>query len=832
MPVESRPSAATISWKSRASGVAGIVCLVLGALVSLAGVLQCQFGILASREWRLQAASEIEIQGKAYKCKLPVWGRGALAERRVILLRDGKPVGTKVPVLRTVVERGGGAFRIQQSNFCFSLPRNEDPRPQFSRLSLLLPRQVRSVVWITGGVLLVLGGYLVGRSASARQHLNEIGKKLEAMPDAALITVVLILSLITSFIHIQGAMSLTDGWFSTKGVPYSDSHGWNELAINLADGFGFSGGFSAQRPLYPAMLSLLYAFTGESLQVAHMLNAFWLALAATAVCVLGILGGSRVAGLAGAVGVLCNLDYIHFSKLLLTETSGLAFGVVSVLALAVAIDSPKGWRIILAATLLGLANLAGGFCLLALAGYVAISLITWSARQGVKEAMLQSLVLAGVVAILWTPWLIRQHSVHGFWNLSASSAALMYAAASPEIGSFSEEVGVAARDAGVPNDDGALYRFYMQKYSEAVKAHPLAYGKTILSGMETFADRWRFEGPDHFGVVLLGLIGAALALLLEFRVTAVLTAASVVIALLFLLEGSTAMVIWPLASMLTLATCSRGQRPLWALVAVTAPFVALLCGMVGGSISQRLWTACEWTMSLLLVMGGAGTMRVLGGNIHALISKLNHRGVIPASGKVLPMHRNADMTTMAMLIACLLAAHAVLGCAFATGLYFIKDGRERGYVSLSVEVRQSAHDRAMAQFAFLKPITATDERFWSRPCSFSDYKCSIEAWEDTQHGSRSFEVRPYSRTVAFAQLLNDGGLMACQMRILPGQIPRDIPLLLIGLCNNDPKARLGHDMTMIEVLGWVPMEQGNPSWQKVTWLPFTPEALDVAEGRR
>lgn len=837
MPAESAPSTPPAWWSTRALGHAALACLVLGAVAVSGAVVQTQFGVFGQREWPLPMASRIKTDGRAYKTRLPGWGHGALAERRAVLLRDGRPVGTRVNHARTVVERGGGAFKIQREHLYFSLPQDEDPRANIRSFSLSLPRPVNPVVWMAGGALLLLGGFGVGRNAHSQTLLATASGKLNATSAVALLSGVFLLALFTTLSRLPDALAYSDGCFSVKGVPYTDAAGWDELATNLASGRGFSGGFTAQRPLYPAMLALLYTVTGQSLLAAKVLNAFWLALAAAAACMLGMAGGSRIAGLAAALAVLIGEDCVSFSKLLLTETSGVAFGVAAVLALAAAIESPRWWRITLAALLLACANLASGFGLFALLGYGAVALFTWWLRQGPKKALVQSLMLAGIVALAWMPWLLRQHAVHGVWNLSTSSANLMYAAASPEHGKLSVEVGGAWQAAGVPNEDGARYKFYMAKYAEAVKAHPAAYARTILRGMETFADYWVFEGPDRFGVMLLGLIAVGVMTLRRERWWAALAACVVVTAVCCTLQGKTAEVMWPLAAVLTLLTCPRQQRPLWALVAVTAPFVAVLAGITGGNLGRRMWTACEWTMPLLVVMGGSGAMRVLAGWLERLSDRLlrngeANRALLQDTRATGDWSAGFDLSRVSIIPGLVLLAHAVLGSTVVTALHLFDGDASKPAIALTDDDRTKAHQLASARFDFLKGMAANDARLIMQTCTFGEYVCQLDAWEDEQHWARSFEVRPYSRTVAFAQLLQEDRLVACQLRTKPQNLPRNVPLLIIGIQNHDPEAHLGHDTTMVEVLGFAPVEDGTAAWSRVTWLPFTREAFDIVQGKR
>jgi hypothetical protein len=818
-------SAIPTRWRTASA----LVSLATGALLLLGGFAQEQFGLFGQKEWQLPRAAKVVRDGKVFKAKLPPWGTGALAERKVVLLRHGKPVGMRVQHAKTVSSDGGGAYKIQHVYLYFSLPKDEDPREDIESLTLSLPRRVTDRIWVAGAALLLLGGVLTWRNATARSVLSGVAGKVESIPAWLLVAGILILGLWTALGRLPDAMAFSDTWFSVKGVPYSDAVAWDEVATHLAQGKGFSGGFSAQRPLYPTMLGLVYMATGQSLLAAKALNAVWLALAAAAVCALGIAGGSRIAGCAGGLAVLIGESYIDYSKLLMTETAGAVFGVASVLALAAAIERPGWWRIGTAGVLLACANLASGFAMFALAGYGAIALGAWWWRQGAKKALAQSAVLGVVVLLAWMPWMFRQHAVHGIWNLTDSGAKLMLSAAMGEGGQLTGEAGLAWKAAKVPNEQGARYKFDMARFREVVKADPMAYARTVVTGMGTFADYWKFRGPERIGVLLAGLMAAAVALLRRHSLLTVVVSTAVVTAACLMLEGATAKVMWPLAAILTLITCPRRQVPLWALVVVTGPFVALLCGMTGGNLPRRMWTACEWTMPLLLTVGGYGVMRMLAVGVEAVVMRKAPRhaeDTAVGSGQA-----GGHVAFISTAIAIVLVAHALAGSVGAACLYLMRGQDEAPPALVPDSVRTKALEVAMETFPFLKPIPRNDPRLWVHLCEFGEYACQLNGWEDAQHWARSFEVRPYARTVAFGRMPGSSGLIPFQMRAPPSEIPRGKPLLVIGVLNYNPDTRLGHDGVMVEVLGFVPAPNGDATWAEAKWLPFTRESFDILQQR-
>ncbi|MFZ4764767.1 MAG: hypothetical protein ACOYMN_07400 [Roseimicrobium sp.] len=823
-------------WTKPLACWASLVALVLGGLLLLGGLVQAEFGLLGQTDWRLPGAARMKVDTKAFKVRLPSWARGSVAEQWAVLRRDGKPIGMKVPHARTVVERGGGAYKLQREQLYFSLPKDEDARTVARELSLTLPRPVKPIVWIAGGILVALGGALAFANGRAKSICFHWMDKVGGLPAPVLVGGFFVFALAVAWGRLPAAATFNDGCFAVQGVPYSDASGWDELATNLAAGQGFTGGFSAQRPLYPVMLGLLYSITGPSLLVAHALSAVWLALAAAAMVALGLVCGTRVTGLAGALGVLLAPDYVHFSKLLLTEVPGMTFGVASVLALVLAIESPTRWRVVQASLLLACAALAGGFGLLALPGYGVVALVTWWRREGFKRSLKYSLLLAGVVALAWMPWLVRQRVVHGIWNLSTSSAVPMFAAAAPEHGKFDAVAASAWQVANVPNEEGARYRFYMDKYAEAVKANPQAYVQTVFRGMAEFADFWAFDGTARFGVALLGLAVCGVFLLRNQRWWAVVPAVAVVLSLCFVLRGEKATVMWPLATALVLVFCEPRKRPSWLVVTVTVFSVAVLAGLTAGSLSRRMWTACDWAMPLLIVAGASGAMKALASGVERLARRF--RPAWPPTEPALrePGFRERLPHGIGAVLTGVLLAHAALGSVVITVIQVVTPKpNEQPQWTVSGTTRADAKARAAAQYPFLKEASATAD-LWVEPVQFGEYVCELRAWEDVQQWARGFAVRPYLRSVAFAKVFTRSGLVTCQLRAPASDIPRGVPMLLIGVQNYDPVAHLGHDLLMIEVLGWVPLASPNypavPLWERAVWLPSTRESVELMRGQR
>lgn len=832
--------------------VAGRIWLAvtaLGILILFAATVQQQWGTFSRTTWTLPPAAKLKQDGFAWKTRLPAWATGSLAEQEVRLLHHGKPLGLRVNHASTVVNKGEGAFKIQRDYIYFSLPGNAELKTYLPGLSLSVPRPVNPYVWLAGALLAAGGGFAMTRQAHARTLAVWWLDKFQNAPAMLLLVAVFALGLGLAALRMPESRNFSDGSFSVKGVPYSDASGWDELAIYMSEGRGFIGGFGGQRPLYPVMTGFLYAMTGPSLWVGKALNAIWLALAATAVCAIGIKGGSRLAGMAGALHVLLGADYVTFSQLMLTETLGVLLGAAAVLALVVSFLRPDWWRIVLAALLLSCSNLASGFGFFALVGYGLVAFGAWVLRCGWLGATWRVVLLAGMVGLGWVPWIVRQHQVHGITNLSANSAILMYSAAT-EHQTWSSETASRWEKEGIPDEIGARYRFYMSEYSRLVKENPGRYLSTVGRGMMSFLQWWTFEGSDRFGLVLLALMVATIFTFRHAGLPATLLASGLIIGVCVALHGQPSHIIWPLATILALMTCPPQRRSLWALVAIGIPFVALLAGLTGGNLGRRMWTFSEWSMPLLLVAGGSHAMRLLALRLDRLFSR---NVTVPAPHQAEKTdapakerrtrkvgHYAQGVTPFATVLSSVLIAHAAAGSIALTTLYVVHRGDPVVDLSIPAEMRQQARTAAAEKFAPVAALPEGDPRLLIIGCKFREYVAEIGAGENENHWARSFEIRPYTRTVAFCESVDRAvvGSTACQFRLPASDLPRNKPLLLIGVRNYDPQAHLGHDAEMIEVVGYAPLRIDKKTgamsadFSRSTWLPITPEAEKVLKGEK
>ncbi|MEY4484890.1 MAG: hypothetical protein RL693_2342, partial [Verrucomicrobiota bacterium] len=272
------------AWNNKpASAWISIATFLIGAIILASAFLQSQFAFFQYKEWVIPQVEKIQQVKSAWKIRIPSWARGALAEQYAVFTVDGHPVGTRDTHTKTIVEKGNGLYKISGGYLYFSLPLNKDPRIEKGRYAIAVPCPVSERTWAIGIALFLIGAVLMSGNPQAKKYHQAAIRSLTSIPDAYLLLALFFLGVGIRAWDISAHPDFSDGWFSVKGMPFSDAEGWDELAMNLADGQGFQGGFSAQRPLFPAMLASLYFFAGPSLFSLQLMHCFLGGLAVAAV---------------------------------------------------------------------------------------------------------------------------------------------------------------------------------------------------------------------------------------------------------------------------------------------------------------------------------------------------------------------------------------------------------------------------------------------------------------------------------------------------------------------------------------------------------------------
>jgi hypothetical protein len=273
------------------------------------------------------------------------------------------------------------------------------------------------------------------------------------------------------------------------------------------------------------------------------------------------------------------------------------------------------------------------------------------------------------------------------------------------------------------------------------------------------------------------------------------------------------------------------------LVAIAVPSVAILAGMTGGHLARRMWTACDWSMLLLIVQGGSGLIRILAHGLELAASRMGGAAVsMKSEGKLSGVILVKSLPKLALagsIIGWALLGHAFIGTSLAVSKY-AAHGEGPSAIELGGDTQAATLEQAKRHFDFLKLLKADDPRWWSHVGEIGLFPCVLQPWEDVGHWARRFDVRPYLRTVAYPELLEygKGAFVACQLRIMAEKLPRNQPVLFFGISNFDANAPLGQDTQEIEVLGYVPLDVSSrparAQWDKAVWLPASPEAEAIS----
>ncbi|MBI3894237.1 MAG: glycosyltransferase family 39 protein [Candidatus Wallbacteria bacterium] len=280
-------------------------------------------------------------------------------------------------------------------------------------------------------------------------------------PAALAIALTLLAALYRLYVWNQLGSGTVEGM--VKGVPFSDSELWHDLATQFAQGElvndGWKGGWSARRPFFYLFMGSFYSLFGCRLVVLRCVQ--FLLGAASAGLIFD--AARRLAPIPVALAAALLHAFLGYdSQAFLTPLSeplGYFLANLSLWIFVVAAqqmwshpspgsDLPRPMRAILfSGALLGLANLTRPLNLLCVGTlpFVLGALIKshLPAAFSWRRLGMATLALAGGVALTLFPWMLRQRLVHGIWTLSENTAEVMFAASSPEFGVWTPAAGAA-----------------------------------------------------------------------------------------------------------------------------------------------------------------------------------------------------------------------------------------------------------------------------------------------------------------------------------------------------------------------------------------------------
>jgi 4-amino-4-deoxy-L-arabinose transferase-like glycosyltransferase len=331
------------------------------------------------------------------------------------------------------------------------------------------------------------------------------------------------------------ALTLRAAWavLMVDRAPRFDEIAYVGHARRLLAGLGFvdaHGQPASYWPIgYPAALALTYYIAGESYWSAVVLNVVCGAATAVVAFLLArSLLGPSTALMAGLV-VAAYPNHVFYSSLQLTEP---LFTLVVVGMTFLILRWPTALRSAAAAgVLLGVAALTRPAIVL-----FPLVLPVWYVRlgNGLRAAITRAGVVALMLVVIVTPWILRNHRVSGGWELASSSGDNFWRGNNPEaLGGYARSREMErALIAGEGRDASRGYRLGLAAMaSEPGKAALRAAQKvSYFFALETDGLLWNLKGlqrpwPTWTTVLLLGLANAMYLAVLSGCVLALVSGA-------------------------------------------------------------------------------------------------------------------------------------------------------------------------------------------------------------------------------------------------------------------------------------------------------------------
>ena len=778
-----------------AVAAAAVIAVVAGAAFLIA-LLQQESGRYffktVSLERQLAKAGPSGEFG--YRVSLP---KGYRDDPRVaaqaIVLEDGEPLPLRIEKIKHVGELGRGRYRVTQRTIYLSPPDNSDPRSNGRSYELRAPRSVRpAAIWLPLALL-----------AGAMFYLQRAGvPPLPPWRPRAWVEPALVLG--GAFGVMLWALGHhadhSDGWLIMRGVPFSDGIGWVELAKSLSEGRGFSGGFESHRGGYPILLGSFFSLGGGgSVFAAKLFNALVLSFGATAVYFLTRAAFGRGLAILMLVGLLLGTKFQLAGQMALTEPTGFALAAVGLHQLYRACQHPAVWRFAMAGIFLGLSNLVRPFTLLALPLFGALILwLAWRGRWGWRRFAMVGVAYVGGAMLIFGPWVVRQKLAWGVATLDLNGAVMLYGAAAPpgegEKQMLSARHYIEGDEAGFARSDhGARYHYYMGRYREVIGEDRPRYASAVMSNFLEY-----FSAPGFDDGEVRERLGAV------FFFSLVWLAWRRKFPPLVLLAG-----LWPwigdgiaaappvlvvgLGAVLGLVLHGKAARAAIVILLLTLLGAGVLNALVGNFALNRGTVFVEWIAILLVASGITGLARLAVGL---------WRG---ESGQEQFATRFADGYPLA-LVAIFVVGFCVLVAKALFASHLEIDSWE-----LPPEVAAATR----AAVAERHPGIESPEDLYVARVRLGEYRWFIRGGEDLGNWARTFEVRPFDRTVAMALTgYSKRSLEARSVTInLPGDqrgIDGQQDFVVVGLRNIDESATLDHATLIVEALALFPYdpEQG------------------------
>ena len=422
-------------------------------------------------------------EGYGFTAKLPApWPGFAFIGPSGVLTEDGREL-TRVNENGLVREQGRGAFRVGGERVLFSTSDGSDPlkngRAYSLRVQTVVAPWLRTPLLCGGGLalLLLLGKNVLILGAWLRRSVAE-SPPVSARA-GALWLFAGALAIRVGFVWLNP--EYTDGQMSIQGIPYSDAGGWNAMAKSTALGRGVDSAFPGMRALYPMFLANFYTWFGPSLPLAKALQA--VIGAATAAVIFLALRRAMPLWPALAAALFFALDPRQFTQAakLMTEPLGLLLTLLSAWCLIVGGERRRPALLCASGAFLACSNLTRPLTLFAFPIFVALVAVHSWLRETPRwrAAAMHSAAFALGTVVCLAPWVIRERVTHGIWAISSNSSSALFAASTPEFGTWATGVEALAGQAGIPYQVKARFVFFQERFRENLKQYPGFYAANV-----------------------------------------------------------------------------------------------------------------------------------------------------------------------------------------------------------------------------------------------------------------------------------------------------------------------------------------------------------------
>ncbi|MEM9479423.1 MAG: glycosyltransferase family 39 protein [Verrucomicrobiota bacterium] len=752
-----------------------MVAAVFCCFVSVLLFVQAATGVPWKKTVELEVDKPNEVGGRIL---IPKKWRGSEYLQTAVLLEDGKALPYRMKSVRRVVESdGGGRYRIRDKYIYFTSSDRTSPVDNERQYTLRIGVEPKD------GILFgVFGLALITMWLATRGKRKE--KRME-MRDWLPAPGIVAWSLFSVTVVIGGwflwsGNGGSDGFQVVNGIPYSDSLGWCETAVNMKEGNGFQGAFRGHRPLYAIFLASAFSVFGDHLMVAKWSSVFLWASTVGFAWLLGQKLAGSIGGLALALWFLLNPEFGFAVHRPLTETLAMALMVPALYVLVVGIERHQLRWLFFGGLLLALSNLSRPFALFgigvleALLVFVPLCRRSWNWSGAIQAA---AVFMLGAFVVLF-PWCLRQKIEFNTWSLSTNSGTLLYAMAKGQSGDengWNAAQELEADAAGLARDDVAgRVHYFNQKFAAAVMADPLGYLQRVGSA---FIEHFWFYVPDDAWEIawMLVVVGMAagwasirrqnpLWLLAIPAIWAVLRFDARFIFLLPILGLPAATLIF--------------RRMRWSGIAVLAAMLigaALMNAMVGNFGVNRGSIIVFWAAHFLLVLP------------FFLAARGEYRRISERRDAGRPFWVPVASMQLAML---------VVGFALIAVRAFTP---EQDPVSLADKVAEEVKDDSSMVVADVE---------------MTGYQAVFGPHEDGGHWSRSFESRGYERVIFFPRHVSGpsrGSLLTSCIAPFTGEFPDQGRFLLAGELNRKEETTLDDAKELVEVVSMTPVDEtGEP----------------------